>query len=162
MISKAQAHALIESAEYRDWKIGVINPEAFAVSLYDMMRLVTIEGRNRVPVMITYTAPNADEGIQGTVSIPVAISLPLTETEAEFARALYEAIAVIEDHERREFFRIGHGSIDGRRVEKGSRAIFHPHGVRRTAMFHDLDGFAERVRIESVADNSPVTADAVA
>lgn len=142
MITLAQARALIESAEYRDWKIE--NPDPNTLSFVDLWRAATAESRGVVPVVITYEAPNSDPGMEHTtVSNAIPVALELTETEAEFARELYEAISRIEDHERREFFKIGNGRIDGRNVEKGSRAIFHPHGVNRNRMFRDLDRFAD-------------------
>jgi len=160
MITQAQARALLDTVEYRDWKIGYVAPDAFS-SVADMMRVASVEAAHKVPVRITYMAADSSEE-SGWVTNDLFLALPLTETEAQFARVIYEAISVIEEHERREFFRVGKGVIDGTIMEKRSPAIFHPHGIRRNKMFHDLDPFAKAVRIESLANGAEMTADAVA
>jgi len=161
MISLSQATALANSVEYRDWEISVLSPSALT-SVSDMLVLMSITAQGKVPVWLRYTAPDSDPDREGlTVTNDVYVAVPLTETEAEFARAIYEAITTIEDHERREFFKIGTGRIDDRPTEKRSRAIFHPHGVNRNKMFHDLDSFAARVRVENVSDGQRFSADAV-
>lgn len=159
MISKAQAHALVESCEYRDWKISLPDPTRYTVS--DLSRIVAAEAAGRVPVVFSYEAPNSDPGMEWTtVQNDVHTALPLTETEAEFARVMYEVISIIEEHERREFFKIGNGELDRRAVEKFSKAVFHPHGVRRNKMFHDLDPFAKDLVIPGVLEGQNLTADA--
>lgn len=159
MITHAQAEALVDTVEYRDWSIRVVRPDMFG-SVSDMMRVASVMAQGKVPVEISYVAPDSEDETRH-VHNDLFISVPRTGTEAEFARALYEAIARIEEHERREFFRIADGRIDGQTVEKRSRAIFHPHGIKRNAMFHDLDKFAEDVRLEALADGEEMTADAV-
>lgn len=160
MITQAQARALVDSCEYRDWKIRTVDPDQFS-SVADMMKVAAVQAARKVPVQISYMAPDSSDEV-GWVTNDLFLTLPLTETEAEFARALYEAISVIEEHERREFFRVGKGIIDGKIVEKRSPAIFHPHGIRRNRMFHDLDPFAKTVKVESLVNGAKMTADAVA
>jgi hypothetical protein len=160
MISMAQARALVESCRYRDWSIGLPNPARYSAS--DFLKIATVEASGRCPVLISYEAPNSDPGMEWeTVQNDLHVALALTETEAEFARSLYEAIATVEEHERREFFKIGYGELDHKVIEKRSHAVFHPHGVNRDKLFHDLDPFAKDLQLVTVL-GTPFTADAVA
>lgn len=175
MITKTQAEAIVEATSYRDWTIEMVNPGQLTV--WEIFGQISVEMRNQVCVNITYTAPDSRPDANGemvTNNVPVA--LPLTETEAQFARALYEAIGVVEEHERREFFRVALNVIQDRpreaRVGYDARgwdtaasggqkeAIFHPHGINRNKLFHDLDAFARRVQVKELSGRT-MTSDAV-
>lgn len=160
MITKAQAETVVNAITYRDWQFAATSAD-WASS--------TVNGfdGNRVYVRVAYRAP--DSAHPGQVFDNAFIfSFPLPETEAEVARAVFEAITVIEDHERREFFEVDPSVITDRpRDYSGSNftrgvspALFHPHGFNRNALFHRLDPFAEKVRGELQAYGRPFTADA--
>ena len=159
MITKEQAHKVVESIEYRDWK--------FVPTTADWTSsIATGFDENRVYVQVSYTAPNSLAPSQ-PFNNSFVFNFALPETEAEVARAVFELITVVEDHERREFFKVDHDVIKDRRKDglladmSESEALFHPHGFNRNAMFHALDPFAEKVRGDLMAYGSPMTADAV-
>lgn len=163
MITKNQANAVVKAVKYRDWAFLPV-PQPW------VDRLTDPEGE-RVYVQVTYKAPDsANPG--RTFDNHFTFSFALPETEAEVARAIFETITVVEDHERREFFQVDHSVIQDRRTDKtfalfgdgptkDSPALFHPHGWNRTVMFHALDPFAEKVRGDLRAYGQPFTADAV-
>lgn len=160
MITKEQAHKVIESIEYRDWSFTPTGGDPMSL-------LATGYDGNRVYVKISYTAPNSLNPSQ-PFNNAFVFSFALPETEAQVARAVFETITVVEDHERREFFKVDHDVIQDRRKDASfadmdgrSEALFHPHGFNRNAMFHALDPFAEKVRGDLMAYGSPMTADAV-
>lgn len=164
MITKEQAHEVVDSIKYRDWKFAPVGGDLPSL-------LVTGFDSSRVYVEVSYTAPNSLTPSQ-PFNNSFVFSFKLPETEAEVARAVFEAITVIEDHERREFFQVDHAVIQDRRTDKtfalfgdgptkDSPALFHPHGFNRNAMFHALDPFAEKVRGDLMAYGNPMTADAV-
>ncbi len=175
MITKEQAEAIVEATSYRDWEIGMVDYTQLV--LWQIQGMISHEMAQRVCVNFTYTALDSRPDAKGekvTNSVPLAI--PLTETEAEFARALYEAIGIIEEHERREFFKVGLSAVQDRpyerRVEYDPRGwdtresggqketLFHPHGINRNKLFHDLDQFAANVRIDDLKGHT-MTSDAV-
>lgn len=161
MITKAQAEAVVSAITYRDWQFrpAVADVLSNAVNGYD---------GNRVYVHVRYRA--ADSAQPGyTFDNSFIFSFPLPETEAEVARAVFEAITVIEDHERREFFKVDTSVITDRPKDgiasvlagvSQSPALFHPHGFNRNALFHRLDPFGEKVRDQLQAYGRPFTADA--
>lgn len=171
MITKYQAEAIVRATSYRDWEIKPMDYSTLAAS--QMMGYIKVELNHAVPVVFTYRAPNSTEG-QPPVENVVAVAVPLTDTEEQFARALYEVVARIEEHERREFFRVDYSVIRNRPRERatgqfdargwvtgaGSTALFHPHGINRNKLFHDLDPFAKELSLK-VMDDSEMTADAV-
>lgn len=159
MITKSQAHEVVSKIHYRDWAF-----EPASQRWSD--RLIDPENE-RVYVQVTYRAPDStNPGRSFDNQFTFSFSLP--ETEAEVARAVFETITVIEDHERREFFQVDQDVIIDRQsdhdwlpVRSRSKALFHPHGFNRTAMFHALDPFAAEVRKDLKAYGRPFTADAV-
>lgn len=171
MITKYQAEAIVQATSYRDWTIELVNPLDLTVA--QIMGTVKVEVDHAVPVIFTYRAPNSTEGL-AEVENAIAVAVPLTETEEQFARALYEVITRIEEHERREFFRVDYSVIRNRPREwatgqrdmrgwitgAGSTALFHPHGINRNRLFHDLDPFAKELSLKAL-DDSEMTADAV-
>lgn len=172
MITKTQAHDVIRCISYRNWTIQPGEQNTFA------QRQVDPKGE-RVYVKLTYSVPNSqyrDVSFDNEFTFDFA----LPETEAEVARAVYEGIRVIEDHERREFFEVNRDVIadratDGHVTElfgfrlqpapgdtdNGSNALFHPHGFNRNAMFHALDPYADKVSQDLQAYGVPFTPDAV-
>lgn len=176
MITKYQAEAIVEATSYRDWKIELVDPSEMVFAR--IMGAIRADFNRALPVNFTYTAldsrPDAPEGATVTNVVPVAI--PLTETEIGFARALYEAIGIIEEHERREFFTVGLGVVPDRARETrlsydvrgwntansggDKEAVFHPHGINRNKLFHDLDEFAKALRLDTFQGDR-MTADAV-
>lgn len=169
MITKQQAEDIVQATSYRDWSFEPVNPDQLA--LWQLLGMIRMELVGKVAVRITYTAPDSTPGTSGTVENKIHVAIPLTNTEAEFARALYEMVATIEEHERREFFRVDSSVITDRGKdskwtprgwdhEGNSAALFHPHGVNRNRMFHDLDTFASRLTVDTLA-GEPMTADAV-
>lgn len=157
MITKDQADRVVSAIGYRDWTFrpGTPNVNDIVFGLSD---------RDRVFVHVTYTAENSSHPGQPFHN-DFTFSFPLPETEAEVARAVFEAVTVIEDHERREFFTVDGSvyqdrptdSIVGRPQDK----VFHPHGWNRNALFHALDPFATKVRGELKAYGHQFKADAV-
>lgn len=169
MITEEQAQAVVDATTYRDWKIE--NVDTGQLVWFQILGQIKAVMEKKVPVVVAYQAPNSDEGATDRVENKVYVAVPLTETEAEFARALYEVVSIIEEHERREFFRVDRSVLKDRPKDvnvgplgitttSGSTAVFHPHGVNRNKLFHDLDGFARSLSMESMA-GGPMTADAV-
>lgn len=175
MITKEQAEAIVEATSYRDWTIEMADPSQ--LTLWQILGQISFEMSQRVCVNFTYTVPDSRPDASGeTVTNVAPIAIPRTETEEQFARALYEAIGIIEEHERREFFKVGLNVVRGRPSEasnaydprgwdtrqSGGRkeAIFHPHGINRNKLFHDLDQFAANVKILDLK-GQVMTSDAV-
>lgn len=170
MITKYQAEAIVRATSYRDWSVEPMDYASLTVA--QIMGSVKVELNHAVPVVFTYRAPNSTEGL-AEVTNSIALAIPLTDTEEQFARALYEGISIIEEHERREFFRIDYSVIRNRPRERatgqldargwvtggGSPALFHPHGVNRNNLFHDLDPFAKDLTLKTL-DGSTMSADA--
>lgn len=165
MITKSQAEAIVRATSYRDWKIELVDFHELLMG--QLLHMVSVDFNHSLPVHFTYTAPDSRPDVpEGTtVTNVVPVEVPLTETEEQFARALYEAIGIIEEHERREFFKVGldvvkdrareaHTEYDRRgwdtRNSGGEKeALFHPHGINRNRLFHALDGFARELRLGS-------------
>lgn len=175
MITKEQAEAIVEATSYRDWVIEMVDYNQLAI--WQILGQISNEISQRVCVSFTYTAPDSRPDANGEkVTNTVPLALPRTETEVEFARALYEAIGIIEEHERREFFKVGLSAVQDRPYERRSEydprgwdtresggqkeALFHPHGINRNKLFHDLDQFAANVRIDDLKGHA-MTSDAV-
>lgn len=160
MITKQEAREIVRATSYRDWSFDVVS--VGQLDVWGLLGLVHVEMDGKIAVVITYQADNSDESVGGRVENKIHVAIPLTETPEQFARALYEMVAVIEEHERREFFRVELNQIRNRRRDPGTgnRALFHPHGVNRNRLFHDLDAFASGLKVEAM-DGTPMTADAV-
>lgn len=160
MITKQQAEDIVRATSYRDWSFEPVNPDQLA--LWQILGMIRMEMVGKVAVRITYSAPNSTPGAVDDVENKIHVAIPLTNTEAEFARALYEMVAVIEEHERREFFKVEMDTVRDRGRDQGghNRALFHPHGVNRNRLFHDLDAFASRLTVDAL-NGEPMTADAV-
>lgn len=172
MITKAQAHDVIRCITYRNWIFQPDAPRSVSQRQAD-------PHNERVYVQLTYSVPDSRNPGR-SFDNEFAFDFALPESEAEVARAVYEGIRVIEDHERREFFEVNRDVIadratDGHVTElfglrlppapgdtdNGSNALFHPHGFNRTAMFHALDPYADKVVKDLKAYGVPFTADAV-
>jgi len=165
MITKYQAEAIVKATHYRDWTIELVSPAQMA--LWGLMGLIKAELDHALPVMITYKAPDSRPGVEGEVTNQTPLSVPLTETEEQFARALFEAIGLIEEHERREFFTVDLDVVKDRPFERHvssdqrgwntarsggqKEALFHPHGINRNKLFHDLDPFAKGLKIKDLS-----------
>lgn len=175
MITKYQAEAIVEATSYRDWKIEVVSPDQ--LTYWQIMGMIRADLNNTLPVMFTYTASDSrPDAPEPTVTNIIPMAIPLTETEVQFARALYEAIGIMEEHERREFFKIGLSVVKDRAREDSrsydwrgwdtrnsggqKEALFHPHGVNRNKLFHDLDRFAHSLYMQTL-EGEAMTADAV-
>lgn len=174
MITKSQAERIVQATSYRDWRIEPVAYEQLAI--WQILQQISADLNRVLAVNFTYTAPDSRPDVEGDVTNMINLGIPLTETEAEFARALYEAISIIEEHERREFFTVGLDVIKSRPHERAStydpkgwdttnasgqkEALFHPHGINRNRMFHDLDPFAKELKIKTLVDNV-MTSDAV-
>jgi hypothetical protein len=175
MITKSQAEAIVKATQYRDWVIEMVDPGQLTV--WEILGQITYEMAQRVCVNFTYTAADSRLDFRGeTVTNVTPIAIPLTETEVEFARALYEGICLIEEHERREFFTVGLDVVKDRPYEARNafdprgwdtrksggqkEALFHPHGINRNKLFHDLDQFASNLRLDALTGKA-MTSDAV-
>lgn len=168
MITKDQAEDIVKATTYRDWTIETVEREELTVAM--LLGHIHFEMTGKIPVRFVYSAPNSEPG-KGDVENRVHVAIPLPSTEAEFARALYEVVSIIEEHERREFFRVGKSVVrdrlrdsawtsEGWKEDGGSSALFHPHGVNRNALFHGLDAYAAGLKMEAL-NGTPMTADAV-
>lgn len=152
MITMQQAHDVVSATSYRNWRIRPVGQ----TTLDTLLRTPA----DRVYVRVDYTVPDSDNPMS-TFDNAFVFSFPLPQTEAEVARAIFEAITVVEDHERREFFKVGSGVVRDRQGDgRNAAALFHPHGFNRNKMFHDLDPYAGQVRKELMAYGQPFTADA--
>ncbi len=157
MITTAEANAVVSAISYRNWTFSPGVP-----SVSDIM--LNVSDHDRVFVHVTYDAPNSSNPSRNFHN-DFTFSFPLPETEAEVARAVFEAVTVIEDHERREFFKVATNVYTDRPTDdfdpRPRETVFHPHGWNRNALFHALDPFATKVRGDLKAYGQQFKADAV-
>lgn len=106
MLTKDQAEEVVQKIRYRDWKFAPTGATFMDI-------LGDSGGKVRIYVQVTYSAPNSVVPGQ-SFDNNFVFSFTLPETEAEVARAVFEAITVIEDHERREFFKVDKSVITDR------------------------------------------------